>query len=83
VFLTPEGDCQGLYVKSKGPKSFEVRELQEGTSGVRFSYRIVGKRKDITAHKRFGKIETRVASRAAELPVIRRRKAAHLTSRGI
>jgi hypothetical protein len=30
VFLTPEGDCNGLYVQSKGARSFEVRELQGG-----------------------------------------------------
>jgi hypothetical protein len=26
VFLTPEGDCKGLYVSNKTPTSFEVRE---------------------------------------------------------
>ena len=56
VFLTPEGDCAGLYVKSKGSKSFEVRELNGGAGNVAFSYRIVGKRKDVTA-KRFAKID--------------------------
>jgi len=56
VFLTPEGDCGGLYIKSKRGNGFEVRELQGGTSSVAFSYRIVGKRKDIKGHKRFAKI---------------------------
>jgi hypothetical protein len=27
VFVTPEGDCRGLYVRRKSAKSFEVREL--------------------------------------------------------
>jgi len=81
VFLTPEGDCRGLYVQSKGTRGFEVRELQGGSSGARFSYRIVGKRKDITAHKRFAKIETRLPARIPKLPASRGRKAAHLTSR--
>jgi hypothetical protein len=27
VFFTPEGDCRGLYVRSKSAASFEVREL--------------------------------------------------------
>jgi hypothetical protein len=49
VFLTPEGDCKGLYVTGKTPTGFEVRELQGGTSSLSFSYRIVAKRKDITA----------------------------------
>jgi hypothetical protein len=60
VFLTPEGDCQGLYVKSKRGKSFEVRELQGGANSITFSYRIVAKRKDIKAHTRFAKMDTRV-----------------------
>jgi hypothetical protein len=45
VFLTPGGDCNGLYVASKTPASFEVRELKGGNSNLAFSYRIVAKRK--------------------------------------
>ncbi|KPL05320.1 MAG: hypothetical protein AMJ73_01270 [candidate division Zixibacteria bacterium SM1_73] len=45
VFLTPGGDCNGLYVINKTPASFEVRELQGGDSNMPFSYRIVAKRK--------------------------------------
>ena len=55
VFVTPEGDCRGLYVR-KSAASFEVRELGGGTSNVAFSYRIVGRRKDIRGHRRFAKI---------------------------
>src|SRR5262245_13329739 len=47
VFMTPEGDCGGLYVRGKKTASFEVRELNGGKSSVAFSYRIVGQRKDI------------------------------------
>ena len=36
VFLTPNGDCKGLYIAAKTPTSFEVRELGGGTSSVRF-----------------------------------------------
>jgi hypothetical protein len=73
VFLTPEGDCRGLYVRRKSAASFEVRELAGGTSSVAFSYRIVGRRKDIRAQKRFTKIDTRLplpaaATRAARKP---------------
>lgn len=57
VFFTPEGDCNGLYVSRKNPKEFEVRELQGGTSNVRFSYRIAAKRRDIKNHKRFAEID--------------------------
>ena len=60
VFLTPEGDCRGLYIKSRRSGGFEVRELQGGTSNVAFSYRVVGRRKDIKAHKRFAKIDLRL-----------------------
>jgi hypothetical protein len=69
VFLTPRGDCRGLYVRSQGGASFEVRELAGGTSSVAFSYRIVGRRKDITRHKRFAKVDTRLL-----LPAVRDRR---------
>jgi hypothetical protein len=69
VFLTPRGDCRGLYVRSQGGASFEVRELGGGTSSVAFSYRIVGRRKDITRHKRFAKIDMRLP-----LPAVRGRR---------
>jgi hypothetical protein len=57
VFVTPEGDCQGLYVRRKSANSFEVRELTGGKSSVAFSYRIVGRRKDIKQHRRFAKVD--------------------------
>jgi len=44
VFLTPNGDCKGLYVSEKSPASFEVHELGGGISNVRFDYRIVALR---------------------------------------
>jgi len=46
VFLTPNGDCKGLYVSQKTPTSFEVRELGGGTSSVSFDFRIVALRKN-------------------------------------
>jgi hypothetical protein len=44
VYLTPLGDCNGLYVANKTPTSFEVHELGGGTSSIAFDYRIVAKR---------------------------------------
>jgi hypothetical protein len=44
VFITPNGDCKGLYVSNKTASSFEVRESGAGTSAVTFDYRIVAKR---------------------------------------
>jgi len=45
VFLTPNGDCKGLYVSQKSPTSFEVHELGGGSSSVAFDYRIMAKRR--------------------------------------
>jgi len=46
VFLTPNGDCKGLYVHQKTANSFEVRELGNGNSSVKFDYRITALRKN-------------------------------------
>ncbi len=46
VFLTPNGDCKGLYVTNKTSDSFEVRELGGGTATVGFDYRIMARRKN-------------------------------------
>ncbi len=74
VFLTPEGDCRGLYVVNKTASSFEVRELQGGASNISFSYRIVAKRKgyeDVRMAKMLGptpeQIEAKHAERQAEM----------------
>jgi len=56
VFVSPEGDCRGLCVSGRTRHGFEVRELQKGTSTLRFSYRIVAKRKDVSG-VRFQKIK--------------------------
>jgi hypothetical protein len=45
VFLTPNGDCKGLYVTQKTGRSFVVRELGGGKSSIGFDYRIMAKRK--------------------------------------
>jgi len=44
VFLTPKGECNGLYVTNETTASFEVRELHGGRSSIAFDYRIVAKR---------------------------------------
>jgi hypothetical protein len=71
VFVTPQGDCRGLYVRRKAANYFEIREVSGGKSNISFSYRIVGRRKDIKGHRRFAKIDTRLplpAARAARKP---------------
>jgi hypothetical protein len=45
VFLTPKGDCEGLYVTNTTPAGFTVLELKGGKSNVAFDYRIVARRR--------------------------------------
>lgn len=45
VFLTPKGDCKGLYVTNETAGGFEVREMGSGQSSVAFDYRVVAHRK--------------------------------------
>jgi len=45
VFLTPKGECEGLYVSNETARGFEVHELRHGNSSVGFDYRIMAKRK--------------------------------------
>jgi hypothetical protein len=56
VFITPQGDSNGLYVAQKGPQGFVVREHGMGRSTLAFDYRIVAKPYGV---------------RAARLPVLR------------
>lgn len=49
VFVTPYGKSNGLYVTHRSSKGFRVQEQNGGNSNVRFSYRVVAKRKDIKA----------------------------------
>jgi hypothetical protein len=40
VMLTPDGDTRGLFIASKGPNGFVVREVQGGHSSISFDYHI-------------------------------------------
>jgi hypothetical protein len=40
IFLTPEGECNGLYVSKKEFYGFEVKELNNGKSNIRFSWQV-------------------------------------------
>lgn len=54
VFLQEEGDSKGLYVvPDQSGNGFTVREKQDGTSNIDFSYRITAKRRFYQDH-RFG-----------------------------
>lgn len=67
VFLTPEGDCQGLFVARKSRNGFEVREQQAGRSSLRFSYRLVAKRRDIAGPR----LARAKLPKLADLPKVR------------
>jgi hypothetical protein len=65
VFITPLGDCHGLYVATRSASGFAVRELMNGRGNVGFQYRIV-------AHP-YGDRSTRLPSAAplsAQQPTI-------------
>jgi len=51
VFLTPEADCNGLYVTGKTATGFTVQELRGGTSTLSFSWRIAARRGDIAGNR--------------------------------
>ena len=44
VFLTPLGDCNGLYVAKKDKDGFLVKELRGGKSNVQFEWVVYAKR---------------------------------------
>jgi hypothetical protein len=44
VFLTPKGDCKGLYIANESATGFDVREMGGGQATVDFDYRIVAHR---------------------------------------
>jgi hypothetical protein len=46
VFVTPYGDCKGLYVSNRTAGSFEVHELGGGNASVNFGYRIMALRRN-------------------------------------
>jgi hypothetical protein len=46
VFLTPYGDCKGLYVTNRTASSSEVHELAGGTANVSFGYRLMALRRN-------------------------------------
>jgi hypothetical protein len=68
VFLTPKGDCQGLYVSNESPQGFEVHELRGAHSNVEFDYRIIARRKGYENIRLADKTESMSASRRRMRP---------------
>ncbi|WP_159780656.1 hypothetical protein [Flavobacterium sp. 9AF] len=46
VFIQLEGECNGVYVTEKSERGFKVKELNNGSSNVSFSWHIIGNRAD-------------------------------------
>lgn len=46
VIVQPEGNCNGVYVYEKTNTGFKVKELNNGTSNIPFTYQVVGRRID-------------------------------------
>jgi hypothetical protein len=74
VFLTPKGDCEGLYVTNETARGFQVRELRGGKSNVAFDYRIVAKRRGYES-VRMDQLETDAETVEAIREVVLRRPA--------
>jgi hypothetical protein len=49
VFLTPRGECGGLYVAAQDAAGFVVQESHGGASGIEFDYRVMAK---VRGHER-------------------------------
>ena len=79
VFLAPYGSSNGLYVSKRTRQGFVVTEQGKGKSNLKFSFRIVGKRKDLSA-ERFAKVSMPKVPQQLKLPTLpklldRKRKA--------
>ncbi len=78
VFLTPRGECEGLYVTDLTPSGFEVRELHHGSSSVAFDYRIIAKRKNYE-NVRLADLTDRLKKLDRQRATIRQRRQAAVT----
>ena len=67
VLITPEGDTNGVYVTSKSPQGFVVRENRNGRATVGFGYRIVAKPFDTNA-SRLPLVSTIAKLKAFDMP---------------
>jgi hypothetical protein len=80
VFVTPNGDCKGLYASQKSATSFEVHELGGGKSNITFDYRIMAKRAGYE-NLRLGNVTEKFGRQAAHAPKIRRSVGASAAAR--
>jgi hypothetical protein len=88
VFLTPGGDCKGLYVTNKTTNGFEVHELGGGNSSISFDYKIVAKRSgheaerlvDVTDRVKLEADAAHPKPMATGVPAVRRKPSAHVVA---
>jgi hypothetical protein len=73
VFLAPYGRSNGLYVSKRNRQGFAVEEQGNGKSNLKFSFRIVGKRKGVKA-ERFAKVTVPKPVKPPMLPLDRKQK---------
>lgn len=62
VFVTPEGECNGLYVTNKSGSGFDVVELHGGSSNIPFSWQIVATRADEEIVRKDGTVDISICS---------------------
>ncbi len=67
VFVSPYGVSNGIYVAKRTREDFVVQEQRNGKSSVVFSFRIVGKRKDLKA-ERFAEMSSPALTKAPPVP---------------
>ncbi|RZJ34338.1 MAG: hypothetical protein EOO51_10050 [Flavobacterium sp.] len=60
IFVQPEGECNGVYIANKSANSFDVIELQSGSSNISFSYSIIANRANEVYTSETG--QTRIAN---------------------
>src|ERR1700681_2448076 len=65
VMLTPDGDTRGLFVASKSPNRFVVREVQGGRGSLSFDYHIYAAK---LGHANERMVEMTPAQAAAFMP---------------
>ena len=67
VFVTPYGDCNGLYVARRTRNGFRVREMARGKASIAFGWRVVALRRGIDT-ERFAHVERPVAPKPPPEP---------------
>ena len=76
VMLTPDGDTKGLFIASKSPTSFIVREVQGGRSTISFDYHIYGQALGQAGHRMVEMTQAQAAKMMPHAPYVAQRQQA-------